>query len=52
MNKLFIYLLNFISNFIKNDYILEKYFNLYVEKKDSILEEDIQDEESDKQKDE
>ena len=39
-------ILYFISNFIKNDYILEKYFNLYVEKKDSILEEDIQDEES------
>ena len=39
-------ILYFISNFIKNDDILEKYFNLYVDKKDSIDQEKIQKDES------
>ena len=39
-------ILYFISNFIKNDYILEKYFILYVDKKDSIAQENIQKDES------
>ena len=39
-------ILYFISIFIKNDDILEKYFNLYIDKKDSIDQEKIQKDES------
>ena len=43
---LIIKILFFISNFIKNEDILEKYFNFYIDKKDSITQENILNDES------